>query len=148
MGLKASPKTLFGKKNRSATESGQFGMPSKFSAKISLFFLVAVLSACNTLKKVGENELLLKGNAIYADSVEVNDPAIESLILQEPNKTILGYSLKLNLYNLAKKNPDSSYQNWLYRKENREQRLVNLLSRKQVDRLGESFLVKGLSEWL
>ncbi|WP_209405858.1 BamA/TamA family outer membrane protein [Pseudozobellia sp. WGM2] len=117
-------------------------------AKISLLFLVVVINSCNTLKRVGENELLLTENTIFADGEEVKDEAIESLILQEPNTTILGYPLRLNLYNLAKKNPDSSYQAWLYRKEKREPRLVRLLSKKQVDRLGESFLVTGLSDWL
>jgi len=121
---------------------------TKTSAKISLIFLAVVINSCNTLKRVGENELLLKENTIYANDEEVNDEAIESLIAQESNTTLLGYPLRLNLYNLAKKNPDSSYQNWLYRKEKREQRLINLLSKKQVDRLGESFLVSGLSDWL
>jgi hypothetical protein len=54
----------------------------------------------------------------------------------------------LNLYNLAKQNPDSSFQNWLYKKEKRKERLVKLLSEKQVGRLGESFMVKGMSVWL
>ena len=121
---------------------------TKTSAKISLLFLAVFITACNTLKRVGENELLLKENTIYADGEEIKDEAIESLIAQEPNTTILGYPLRLNLYNLAKKNPDSSFQAWLYRKEKREQRLINLLSKKQVDRLGESFLVSGMSEWL
>lgn len=120
----------------------------KTCAKISLLFLAVTVNSCNTLKKVGENELLLTKNTIYADGKEVRDDAIESLIVQEPNSTLLGYPLRLNLYNLAKKNPDSSYQAWLHKKANREDRLVRLLSKKQVDRLGESFLVSGLSEWL
>lgn len=118
------------------------------AAKISLLFLVVVFNSCDTLKRVGENQLLLKKNSIYVDSAEVKNADVESLILQEPNRTILGYPLRLNLYNLAKQNPDSSYQIWLHRKEKREQRLINLLSKKQVDRLGESFLVKGIDEWL
>ena len=121
---------------------------TKHTAKISLLFLVVVLNACNTLKRVGENQLLLKENNIFADSVEVKDADVESLVLQEPNRTILGYPLRLNLYNLAKQNPDSNYRSWLHRKENREQRLINLLSKKQVDRLGESFLVSGINDWL
>ncbi|MBT8264843.1 MAG: outer membrane protein assembly factor, partial [Muriicola sp.] len=36
----------------------------------------------------------------------------------------------------------------LHKKEKRENRLSNLLSKKQVNRLGESFMVKGYSEWL
>ncbi|HZJ21630.1 MAG TPA: outer membrane protein assembly factor, partial [Pricia sp.] len=121
---------------------------TKNTAKISLLFLVVVFNACNTLKRVGENQLLLKKNSISVDSAEVKDADVESLILQEPNRTILGYPLRLNLYNLAEQNPDSSFQSWLHRKEKREQRLINILSEKQVDRLGESFLVKGINEWL
>lgn len=118
------------------------------AAKISLLFVVLVINSCNTLKRVSEDELLLKKNTIYADSAEVKSEDIESLIVQEPNTTILGYPLRLNLYNLAKKNPDSSYNAWLDRNEKRERKLINFLSKKQVDRLGESFLVSGLSEWL
>lgn len=118
------------------------------SAKISLLFFAIVLASCNALKRVDENELLLTKNTIYADEEKVNDEDIKSLIIQSPNSALLGYPLRLNLYNLAKQNPDSSFQNWLYKKEKRKDRLVRLLSEKQVNRLGESFLVKGMSEWL
>jgi len=118
------------------------------SAKISLLFIAVTLASCNTLKRVGENKLLLTNNTIYADEKKVNDEDIQSLIIQKPNSSLLGYPLRLNLYNLAKQNPDSSFQNWLYRKEKRKERLVKLLSEKQVGRLGESFLVKGMSVWL
>ncbi|MBD1261829.1 BamA/TamA family outer membrane protein [Maribacter polysiphoniae] len=118
------------------------------SAKISLLFFAIVLASCNALKRVDENELLLTKNTIYADGEKVNNEDIQSLIIQNPNSTLLGYPLRLNLYNLAKQNPDSSFQNWLYKKEKRKDRLVKLLSEKQVVRLGESFLVKGMSEWL
>ncbi|MCK5441544.1 MAG: BamA/TamA family outer membrane protein [Maribacter sp.] len=117
-------------------------------AKISLLFLAILFSSCNTLRRVGENELLLNKNAIYADDQKVTNEDIHSLIVQKPNSTLLGYPLRLNLYNLAKQNPDSSFQSWLYKKEKRKQRLAKLISEKQVERLGESFMVKGLSEWL
>ena len=118
------------------------------SAKISLLFLAITLASCNTMKRVDENELLLTNNTIYANEDKVNDEDIQSLIIQKPNSSLLGYPLRLNLYNLAKQNPDSSFQNWLYRKEKRKKRLVKLLSEKQVDRLAESFMVKGMSVWL
>ena len=125
-----------------------FGNFAKTSAKISLLLTVVIIASCNTLRRVGDNELLLKKNSVFTDSTEVKDPQIKSLILQEPNRTVLGYPLRLNLYNLAKPHPDSSYQAWLQKKPNRERRLNKLLSEKQVARLGESFLVSGLSEWL
>jgi len=117
-------------------------------AKISLLFLAVIVASCNTLKRVGEEELLITKNTIYADSIKITDEDINSLIVQKPNSSLLGYPLRLNLYNLAKKNPDSSFQAWLYKKDKREHRLNNLLSEKQVRRLGESFVVKGMSEWL
>jgi hypothetical protein len=116
--------------------------------KIGLLLLVIAITSCNATKRVGEDELLLTKNLIYADSAKVTDEDIHSLIFQKPNSTLLGYPLRLNLYNLAKKNPDSSFQVWLHKKEKREQRLINFLSEKQVERLGESFLVKGASVWL
>lgn len=115
--------------------------------KIGLLSIVVFISSCNTLRRVGENELLLSKNNILVDEQKVKNQDIESLIVQEPNSTLLGYPLRLNIFNLAKVNPDSSYRDWLYRKDKREQRLSNLISQKQVNRLGESFLVKGYSEW-
>ncbi len=124
-------------------------LPNKKSyAKISLLLVVVVLTACNSLKRVDDNEMLISKNVIQVDSATINNELIESLIIQKPNSNLLGYNLRLNLYNLAKVNPDSSYQDWLNRKPKRKQRLINFLSEKQVHRLGESFLVKGYSEWL
>ncbi len=122
------------------------GMGNK--AKIGLLLLMASFGGCNTLKKVADDELLLTKNAIYADNEKISDESIKSLIVQKPNSNLLGYPLRLNLYNLAKENPDSSFQNWLHRKEKREKRLNRLLSKKQVVRLQESFVVKGASEFL
>ncbi len=120
----------------------------KSSAKISLILIAVAMTSCNSLKRVGDDELLIKRNTIWTDSVKVASEDIESLLIQEPNSDLLGYQLRLNLYNLAKPNPDSSYQNWLIKNPKRKQRLTNFLSEKQVNRLGESFMVKGLSEWL
>lgn len=117
-------------------------------AKVSLFCLGVAICSCNALKRVGDNQLLLTKNKLRVDGEKVSDEDIKGFILQEPNSTVLGFPLRLHLYNLAKKDPDSSYQAWLHRKEKREQRLINLLSEKQVERLGESFMVKGMSVWL
>lgn len=120
----------------------------KSSAKISLLLIAMAMTSCNSLKRVEDDEFLIKRNSIWADSIKMESEDIESLIIQEPNSDLLGYPLRLNLYNLAKPNPDSLYQNWLHEKPKRKQRLTNFLSEKQVNRLGESFIVKGLSDWL
>lgn len=127
--------------------SGYSGVTGNL-AKIGLLLLLLSILGCNTLKKVGEDELLLTKNTILVDEEKVASSEIKGLISQKPNSSVLGYPLKLNLYNLAKENPDSSFEDWLNRKEKREKRLNNLLSEKQVYRLQESFLVKGYSEFL
>lgn len=127
--------------------NGSFGVTCNW-AKIGLLLLLLSILGCNTLKKVGEDELLLTKNTILVDDEKISNSEIKGLISQKPNSSVLGYPLKLNLYNLAKENPDSSFQDWLHRKEKREKRLNNLLSEKQVNRLSESFLVKGYSEFL
>ena len=127
--------------------SGYSGVTGNL-AKIGLLLLLLSILGCNTLKKVGEDELLLTKNTILVDEEKVTSSEIKGLISQKPNSSVLGYPLKLNLYNLAKENPDSSFEDWLNRKEKREKRLNNLLSEKQVYRLQESFLVKGYSEFL
>lgn len=117
-------------------------------AKIGLLLLSVIISSCNALKRVENDEYLLIKNTLFANDEKVTNEDIHSLIVQKPNSKLLGYPLRLNLYNLAKKNPDSSFQAWLYKKEKREQRLINWLSKKQVNKLGESFLIKGYSNWL
>lgn len=120
----------------------------KTVTKIGLLFLGITIASCNALKKVEDNERLLTKTNLYVNDEKIVDEDIQSLILQKPNASLLGYPLRLNLYNLAKENPDSTYQVWLNKKEKREERLASILSQKQVVRLGESFFVKGLGEWL
>jgi len=120
----------------------------RYRTKIGLLLAFAVLASCNALKKVGDNELLLTKNTIYADSLKVVDEKVKNLLVQKPNTTLLGYPLRLNLYNLAKDNPDSLYQDWLKRKPKREKRLNSFLSEKQQMRLGQSFFVKGYNNLL
>ncbi len=119
----------------------------RYRTKIGLLLAILVLVSCNALKKVDDGELLLTQNTIYADSTKVQDQKVKGLLAQKPNTTLLGYPLRLNLYNLAKDNPDSLYHAWLERKPKREQRLNNFLSAKQKERLGQSFFVKGYSNF-
>lgn len=76
------------------------------------------------------------------------DETNTNLLYQVPNSSVLGYRLRLGLYNLAKKNPDSSYKAWLQKKPGRYKNLSAVLSEKQVERLGQSFIVSGLSNFL
>lgn len=87
-------------------------------------------------------------NNISINGEKKNDDALNDQLYQLPNSNLLGYRLRLNLFNLAKPNADSSYKAWLERKEGRHERMKKIFSEKQVQRLGNSFVVSGLSNFL
>ena len=116
-------------------------------AKISLFILTALfLVSCNAVKRVDSDELLLTDNTIYRNGEKIKESRIYNQLYQEPNARLLGFPIRLHFYNLAKPQPDSVFLNWLYKNPNREQRLVNIYSRKQVDKMRESYI--NLNQWV
>ncbi|HJS00806.1 MAG TPA: hypothetical protein VJ780_07735, partial [Flavobacterium sp.] len=121
----------------------------KISTKISLFILIGIIiSACNAEKRVPEGKQLLINNKILVNDKKINDEDVFNQLYQKPNSNLLGYRLRLNLYNLAKLNPDSTYQAKLANNPKKYERKVKWLSAKQVDRLGKSFLYSGINDFL
>lgn len=109
---------------------------------VSTIFLIS----CNAIKRVSEEESLLVKNEIFVDSIKSNDTKLYNQLYQKPNSKLAWTPFRLHLYNMANVNPDSSYQNWLHKNPKREQRLVNFLSKKQVNRLGVAY--SGINNWL
>lgn len=107
-----------------------------------------MLVSCNAVKRLNEDQLLLTNNTIIVDGKKIKENEPYSLLAQKPNPRIpvLGIPLGLHIYNLAEPHPDSTYQDWLNRKPNREARLNKLLSKKQVYGLGRS--KSNFNEWL
>ncbi len=117
--------------------------------KITLLFVIGtIIFSCSIVKRVPQNKQLLVKNEIITNEKLVKEERIHNLLYQQPNNKFIAYPLRLSLYNLAKQNPDSSYIAWLNKNPNRRKKLKNLLSDKQVGRLGKSFLVTGLSNFL
>ncbi|OYX85851.1 MAG: hypothetical protein B7Y83_03455 [Flavobacteriales bacterium 32-34-25] len=121
----------------------------KISTKISLFILIGIIiSACNAEKRVPEGKQLLTSNQILVNGKKTNNEDIHNQLYQKPNSTLLGYRLRLNLYNLANLNPDSTYQTKFTNKPGKYERQAKWLSAKQVNRLGKSFWYNGIHEFL
>lgn len=118
-------------------------------AKISLFILITILiSACNTLKKVPAGKSLLAKNEIIVNGKNNNKDEIVTQIIQQPNSSILGYNLRLNMFNLAKDNTDSIFRAKYTKDPEKYKRKAKWLSKKQVDRLGKSFWYSGIHSFL
>lgn len=122
---------------------------NKHFSKITLVFLASVVFySCSLTKRVPDGERLLLKNEITRNGKKESSDNIVNQLYQFPNSSLLGYRLRLNLYNLAKVNADSSYNAWLERNPSTHKSLNGILSAKQTDRLGNSYLVSGLSNTL
>ncbi|MBT8266972.1 MAG: BamA/TamA family outer membrane protein [Bacteroidia bacterium] len=119
----------------------------KSLAKISLsLLLIGCFSSCNVVKRVGDNELLLTSAEIYVNDKKNNKERVNNLLYQKPNTKAFGIPLRLHIYNLARPNRDSLFEVWLDKNPKRRERMQNLYSQKQIDRLKQSAL--GLNDWL
>ena len=116
-------------------------------AKILLLFIVSLIfSSCNITKNVQENEHLLTKNTIFVDSVKNRNIGINGYVYQKPNSNLLGFPLRLGIYNLAKKDPDSFYISNYINNNDRRLFLNKLLSEKQNIRRVYSLI--GFNNWL
>ncbi|MCB7481464.1 BamA/TamA family outer membrane protein [Christiangramia sediminis] len=116
-------------------------------AKILLFFLTPVLIiSCNAVKRLDADQNLLVKNEIFSNGEDVKDSRIYSQLYQEPNTRILNFPLGLHIYNLARPNIDSILSEKFLENDQKQKKLVSLLSKKQFDR----YLKSGVefNEWL
>lgn len=115
---------------------------SFITAIVGLFF------SCNAVKHVPEGKYLLTDNKIYVDSVRISGAGVYSQLSQRSNSYIplIRLPLGLHIYNLADPQPDSTFNRWLYKKPKREERLIRLLSKKQLD--GMDSIYVGVNRWI
>jgi len=121
----------------------------KISTKIATFILIGIIiSACDTVKRVPEGKQLLTKNEIQVNGKKTKNEEVDLQLYQKPNSSLLGYRFRLNLFNLANPNPDSTYQAKFTNHPGKYERKSKWLSAKQVDRLGKSFWYHGIHEFL
>ena len=103
---------------------------------VSVVFLTVLITSCNSVKRVGENEHLLTKNTILVDGKKDNSERINNLLYQRPNRTLLFNSipLKLFIYNSARPNIDSIVYEKINRNPRRKARLERFLSKKQLEK--------------
>ncbi|RLD29067.1 MAG: outer membrane protein assembly factor, partial [Bacteroidetes bacterium] len=115
--------------------------------KISLIILIAlIITSCSVVKRVGENKHLLTQTSVFVNDKKTTSEEITNLIYQKPNSKLLGFPLRLHIYNLAREHKDSLFEVWLNKNPKRKDRLIKKLSKKQLDRLEISTI--GFNNWL
>ncbi len=110
--------------------------------KISFLFGITLLFvACNSTKRVADDEFLLTENTIETGVDTINANTLKPFLNLKPNsKFIFGMPLKLYVYNWGKPNSDSLFVNWLTKKPKRQKRWTNFLSERQLKNLGEFYV--------
>ncbi|MDY7395669.1 BamA/TamA family outer membrane protein [Aureibaculum sp. 2210JD6-5] len=117
-----------------------------YIAKIIVFTIVTVvIISCSATKRVPDDKYLLSKNTIIVDEKKINNPEVISYLRQTPNTKILGIPISLHIYNFAKPNYEIKFQEWLDKKPNREEKLENIFSKKQVKALEKAY--NGVNAW-
>ena len=120
---------------------------------ISIQFEEIIGRKCRALeaaleKKVPNGKKLLTKNEIVVDGKNEKSEIVTNQLYQKPNTNILGFHLRLNLYNIANTKHDSIYKAKFTNHPEKYKRKSKWLSAKQVNRLGESFWYAGIHDFL
>ena len=111
-----------------------------------LSIIILILNGCNSVKRVQKNELLLTKKSFFVNGKIDRSENLSKLSFQKTNSKIFGVPLKLHIYNLARGNKDSIFDNWLNKSTIRKKNYVKLLSQKQLNKIKQSSI--GFNTWL
>lgn len=103
--------------------------------KITLYIgFIAFLAGCSAVKRVDEGKLLLEDNTIKIDGKVTRDEDINSLLYQKPNTDLFGFPLQLQVYNLAKKEIDTTSRGYIKSIKRGQRRIARKLAKgKEID---------------
>ncbi|WP_299519926.1 BamA/TamA family outer membrane protein [Winogradskyella sp.] len=110
---------------------------------------VVLLNSCNVVKRVKADEHLITKNTIMVDDKVNKEERVNNLIIQKTNlgmKGLLGFPLRLHVYNLARPNIDSILEAKVLSDSSKVRWKTKLLSKKQFDREIQSR--RNFNSWL
>ncbi|NEV93398.1 BamA/TamA family outer membrane protein [Psychroflexus sp. YR1-1] len=104
--------------------------------KLPLILLIAFLFfSCDVTRKLSENDYLITEQSITSNDTLVTKTEIYNQLSQQTNTKLLGFPLKLQIYNLAQTKPEERFISWVGKRKQRADRLTSLLSKRQVIQL-------------
>ena len=104
-----------------------------------------IINGCGGSKPLN-NKKLINSFKVYENNQDINNPAIDYLILSKPNKKFISIPIGLKIYNLSKKINDSSFNLWLYKNSNHKNRIQKIISDKQINQI-KKYTIK-INNWL
>jgi outer membrane protein assembly factor BamA len=98
------------------------------------------------VKRVGDDKHLLTKTSVTVNEKNTSSEEINNLVYQRANNKLLGFPLRLHIYNLARPNLDSILNEKIYNNPKKLARKTKRLSRKQLGKDIETR--KNLNSWL
>ena len=111
----------------------------------TLLILILLLSACNSVKRVKDNELLLTKNTVVINGKKTSKTEVNELIVQKPNNKTLGIPLSLYFYNIGNENKPKTPAEWGKKKPKTYNFIKSIFSEKQSIAFANSMI--GLNNW-
>lgn len=111
------------------------------SSKILLLIVITIfISACNAVKRVGDNEHLLTKTTLFVNDEKEESENINNLLYQKANTKLplVKTPLRLHIYNLARPNIDSTLKARALKNPKRNNRWRKFLSKKQLNKYYQS----------
>ncbi|MCK0110409.1 BamA/TamA family outer membrane protein [Flavobacteriaceae bacterium S0825] len=117
-----------------------------FTKILFLVIFISSIVSCNVVKRVSEDEHLLTKTSVTVNEKTTSSEEINNLVYQRANNKLLGFPLRLHIYNLARPNLDSILNEKIYNNPKKLARKTKRLSRKQLEKDIETR--KNLNSWL
>ncbi len=109
------------------------------------FFILILITSCNTTKNLVDGEYLLTKNYIYVDSVRNRSNDLQKYILQKPNTRFLDIPFSLHLHNLGNNNKPKTSSLWGKKNPRSYKFIKNIFSEKQSIAYANFFI--NLNNW-
>jgi len=100
--------------------------------KVSLyFFIILIISSCNSVKRVAEKEQLLKTSTIIVDGKKNRNLQLNDYVIQKPNSKLLGLPVSVYFHNIGNPNAPKTPKEWGIQNPKKYNFFKRLFSEKQ-----------------
>ena len=114
---------------------------TKLMKKVSFyFFIILIISSCNSVKRVAEKEQLLKTSTIIVDGKKNRNLQLNDYVIQKPNSKLLGVPVSVYFYNIGNPNAPKTPKKWGTQNPKKYNFLKSLFSEKQSIGVANSYL--------
>ncbi len=117
----------------------------KIFTKIKLIFILLLfISSCSLQKTISDKDFILEKTNIKIDGKSIQKDSLKSMITFKENSKFLGIPVNALISSTAVENPDSLFKKWIS-KENKEKKLLNIFSNKQLIQINKYF--NNFNDW-